>query len=563
MKKKTITEVDVSRFHGDLELGEKRKMVGTYDLGGGIVANYSVTQQKPTAHWLARGSVSLVDPRTGSVMKVRKRKRKGKEPLAADAEKPEEETGLGIDEGSAEKKKVFEDARISVNMNSLEPEAIRSEIAKKAKKLYNRNILQIRDSAEKAVPIADMSFALAVKVYEQSYLHRKVFSDDRRHTYQLFLAKNCECLPNKAIASISLNDVKEACRKIGDNWREYIKEAEKFLDYIFAMKRNSDCKNVFTEYLSRNPTEDKKAASRYRKAAANSDVLSESEERTLNQLILSDIGNGVLVGIALVKETCFSAKVVCGLKWNSVKTIENHPNAVLVSYRMDEIAGATHDYTFPVVGFGVKVLQERRTYLKGKGFSEKQIEEMYIASKADEPKEKLDDKVLTETSRNVLHNAGVGYAVLAGLREYQVGAGIALLQQTYRDRLETACGLIRDKAAVKFLMHRSLNNMLQANHYRAMTDETARYYFLTALERNKRCEDVIKRKRTIARQKIEGGEVITAMPENSKYRSRATFRLRLKPGQMVTVRTAHGCRVEARLKTVNKGKATEEEDIRD
>ena len=70
-----------------------------------------------------------------------------------------------------------------------------------------------------------------------------------------------------------------------------------------------------------------------------------------------------------------------------------------------------------------------------------------------DPKVKLEAKVLTEACRKVLKNDGVGYAVLAGLKEYQKGAGITLLQQTYRYRLETVCGLSEDQASVRFMMH--------------------------------------------------------------------------------------------------------------
>ena len=94
--------------------------------------------------------------------------------------------------------------------------------------------------------------------------------------------------------------------------------------------------------------------------------------------------------------------------------------------------------------------------------------------------------------------------------------------------------------------------MLQANHYRCLTDETAWNYLLTALERDKRFEDEVKPARLIKRRRIDTGEQITALAENSKRRNRATFHIRLKPGETAKVYTAHGCHVEIRTAPVTK-----------
>ena len=548
MKTKTVSETDISRYHGDVEWNEDGRMSGTYDLGNGIVAKYSASKQKSIARFCVRGTVSLPDPETGGVLKVRKRgnaaKGGGKDnssALGTDGLKERE------DEPTEDKMKTsFKDARVSFQMDSQEPDAIRNMIAVKARGLYNQNVLQILESAEKAIPVSEMSFALAVSLFKPAYLQARSKSEKMRHTYDLRLTKVCDLLSPKPVSKLSLNMVKELCKKLGERWREYIQEAESFLGFVFRTKRDSDNYNVFGEYLKRNPTEAKKNAINLQRETANSDILSTKEEQELNQIILSGIENGVLIGVALIKEACFSASTACELMWSDVIFVENSSNALRIRYRRDEIAGATHDYSFPLAGFGAEVLQRRRAWLQEQGFSDAKISKMCVVSAEKDPKVKLEAKVLTEACRNVLKNAGVGYAVLAGLKEYQKGAGITLLQQTYRYRLETVCGLSEDQAIVRFMMHESLANMLQANHYRCFTDETAWNYLLTALERDKRFEDEVKPARTIKRQRIDSGERITALAENSKRRNRATFRMRLNPGQVTKVYAAHGCRVEIR-----------------
>lgn len=555
MKTKTVTETDISRFHGDVEWNKDGSMSGTYDLGSGIIAKYSVSKQKSIAHYGVRGTVSLLNPETGAVLKVKVRGNtaKGREKDRSSAMDTDgSEARMMDDPGEGKKKLIIKDARLSIQLNSYDPEVIRKTIAVKARNLYNQNVLQILESAEKAVPVSEMSFALAVSVFKPAYLQERSKSESMRHSYDLRLTKVCDLLSPKPVSKLSLNMVKELCEKIGTNWREYIQVAESLLNFAFRTKRDSDNYNVFAEYLKRNPTEDKKNALYLQRVAANSDILSTDEERALNQKILFGIENGVLIGVTLVKEACFSASTACELMWSDVILVENSSNALRIRYRRDEIAGATHDYSFPLVGFGAEVLRRRRAWLQEQGLSETKISKMYVASDEEDPKVKLKSKILTESCRNILRNAGVGYAVLAGLKEYQKGAGITLLHQSYRYRLETVCGLKEDQAIVRFMMHESLVNMLQANHYRCLTDETAWDYLLTALERDKRFEDEVKPARTIKRQRIDSGERITALAENSKRRNRATFRMRLKPGETAKVYAAHGCHVEIRTAKITK-----------
>ena len=547
--------MDISRFHGDVEWNENGRMSGTYDLGNGIVAKYGASQQKGIARYCVRGTVSLLDPETGGVLKVRKRGNAandgGKDnssAMGADGLKVREE----VEPTEGKMKTSFKDARVAFQTDSQDPDAIRKMIAEKARGLYNQNVLQILESAEKAIPVSEMSFALAVSLFKPAYLQARSKSEPMRHTYDLRLTKVCDLLSPKPVSKLSLNMVKELCEKIGTHWREYVQEAELFLDFAFRTKRDSDTFNVFREYLKRNPTEAKKKALSLQRETANSDILSTKEELALNQKILSEIENGVLIGITLVKEACFSASEACELMWSDVLLVENSPNALRIRYRRDEIAGATHDYSFPLVGFGVEVLRRRRAWLQEQGFSEAKISKMYVASAEKDPKVKLEAKALTGKCRDVLKKAGIGYAAFARLKEYQKGSGITLLQQTFRYRLETVCGLSEDQAIVRFMMHESLANMLQANHYRCFTDETALDYMLTALERDKRFEDEVKPARTIKRQKIDSGERITALAENSKRRNRATFRIRLNPGQLTKVYATHGCHVEIRTVPITK-----------
>ena len=184
MKTKTVTETDISRFHGDVEWNKDGCMSGTYDLGSGIIAKYSVSKQKSIARYCVRGTVSLLDPETGAVLKVKIRgnaaKGRGKDRSSV-MDTDGSEASVVDESGEGKKKPVTKDARLSIQLNSRDPEAIRKTIAVKARNLYNQSVLQILESAEKAIPVSEMSFALAVSVFKSAYLQDRSKSEAMRH----------------------------------------------------------------------------------------------------------------------------------------------------------------------------------------------------------------------------------------------------------------------------------------------------------------------------------------------------------------------------------------------
>lgn len=550
MKKITTSEPDISCFHGDNSLDENGRMTGIYELEKGTFTKYSLSLQKPTAQYLVRGSISLLDPSTGTVMKVKNRKGITTKPSKYSETDSAAQKDNADEDSIGKKKAVIQDARITVLLKTDSPDALRKAIAEKSKDLNNRYLLLLLDSKEKSVPTDQMTLSTAILLLGDKYVQKCSSSAGMQHTRKLRLNRMAKLLPSKELGKLTLTAVRVACDELGGKWRTYVKEACDFLDYIFKMRRDAFGYNIFHEYLVRNPTVAKRNIQRLQKNAANSDILSQEEEKKLNQIISDGVSNGALIGILLVKEACFSAAEACALTWKDVLPIENAPDALIICYHRAEIAGATHDYSFPIVGFAVRILLKRKSWLIEQGFSEREILSLHVASSEQNPSIPLEPKALTAACRNLLHNAGVGYAELAGLQSYRQGAGITLLHKTFQHRVEDICCLKHDPAAVSFLQHKSLVNMLQANHYRCFTDATARNYLMTALRRDKRFENERRHANCVRKKKQGIGEQITVYPESSKYRTHAVFRIHLKPGQMVELSSPHGCFVA--VKDLNK-----------
>lgn len=542
LTKKAISATDLSRYHGDISLNEKGKMTGTYQLEENCVTKYSLNLQQLTSPYQVRGSISLLDPASGAILKVKDRSgiatKPSKKHKAID---DTQEDSSAETNNQAQSKSVIKDARVSVASNSSDPEELRKIISDKSRALCNRYQLLLLDSADKSVPTDQMTFSMAIALMSANYTKSSSKNPETQHRKELRLKRIANVLHEKKIGKVSLNDVKMACDELGSQWRTYVQEACRFLDFILQTRRDSSGYNVFSEYLRRNPARTKRNTQRLQKDASNSDILSLEEEKVLNQIISGGVDNGLLMGVLLIKEAGFSSTEACALTWKHVLPVADAPDALLIRYQRNEVAGAVHDYSFPITGFPVEILLARKNWLLNQGFSGEKIADMHVASAQKDPTIPLDPKVLTATCRNLLHNAGVGYSKLAGLTDYQQGAGITLLLQTFQHHLENACHLKDDPAAVLFLQHKSLVNMLQANHYRCFTDTTARHYLITALRRDKRFLKEVRHAKCIKQKKKQSGEQIEIIPESSKYRTHATFRVHLEPGQSVMISAPNGC----------------------
>ena len=519
---------DPSRFQGDKKLckhpstPKKFSMSGYYELDGGYMAKYSLTKQTPSARYPVRGSVALLDPLDGNILKAKTRKKNAV---------------LGTPKQQKE-------VRCAIDSTSEDDCILRQKIANAATRLLNDHILILTDSAEKAVAVSSMPFSLAVAIYADRYLNTKSKSPGVRHTRYLRLKKMASKLQNTPIEQLSQRTLKKACSEIGKAWREYVQESSSFLTFVYHSKRNCEVCNPFENYLNNHPTLHQRNVGKLQKSASNSDILSTAEEQTLNSELLAHPENGLYAGVSLIKDAHLSTKAACSLVWNDIIPIiplDTCADTVLVRYQRDEITGATHCYDFPIVGIGAKILLQRKEYLLSQGYSPDAIAHMPVVSADMCPKEKLAPAALTAACRHMLRHAGVGYATLAGLREMETGGGVNLLLRTYEVKLKERCNLQDDPSLCEFLMHKSLVNSVQAAHYRSFTDASALHMMQVALRRDKRYEQEKRPKKPIKRKKIAGGEQITALAPSSHHRSQTTFRLRLKPGQFVQLRSQYGC----------------------
>ena len=509
MNKKIPPPSDPSHFHGNKELDPSGHMSGTYVSPNGTICSYTINAQTPTARYPARGSVSLVDPRTGHIMNVKHTR-----------------------------------ATISINAPSTDAEVLRRLISDAATSLYNRYILRITDAAKKAFPASETSFALLLAQHQQTYLNRRTRSVGMAHRYASYLEHVAQFIGEKAVSRIPQTQITAIVNDLGPRWREHLQEAARFLDYVYDYRADSERANPFTRYLDRYSTDKVRTSSKQKqKQTGNTDVLSIAEERDLNRRIEAHIENGILIGIMLVKEGGLSSRDVCHLTWSDITPMPDHPDILLIALRRDNSAGATHDYTFPLMPFGSRILLQRLAWLRER-YSDEQIHRIPVASVEKDPAKRLDPSRLTADCRNVLHNCGIGYAALAGLQDLHTGAGIRMLLNTYKDRLEDACRLKNDPGLLAFMLHHSLTNLVQADHYRSFTDPTAQHMLYTVIHRDHRLDSPIPSRKQIKRKKHGcSGEQVVSLAPSAAALQHLTLTATIQPNGELKISAPTGLRI--------------------
>ena len=265
----------------------------------------------------------------------------------------------------------------------------------------------------------------------------------------------------------------------------------------------------------------------------------------MNREILDNIDRGEYIGLMLMKEAGLTAQAACQINWSDINLPDTEPDVAYVRYRRDDLAGATHDYSFPIVGFGAWVLRQRWAWVMARLPAGTKIENRPVVTETNSTVRRLSSKTLMTCCRRVMKGLGVGYAQMIGRKAGQHGAGVRMLNNTYKHRLESICGLSDSSAVVKFLQHIQLSNSVLADHYRSLTDETGRWYLTTALRKDRRFVENPQRKRNVRRERVDETEVTHIAPQDARYPTQATIKANLRDGEELVISAPHGLRISA------------------
>ncbi len=530
------------RYHEKLFLGMKQLndgvMKGLYKLGTtGCTASYSLVDQHSTkAQYAVRGTVSL-RTEDGSVAKLtpgaqkRNREEQYKQRSAVRranraSKKTENEEVTSYEDVIQENKPrsdIFDlSGRIAVKTK--DGENCRRAIADKAWALYHKHERQLI-GAPRLQRTEEMSYQAILYRDEREYINKAsktVSGQDKRRRR---LDKIARMLDDTPIEKLSERQMRTLSQELGKNWVEYYKDASALLEFALDKRHDGVGCDPFARYLERHAPRKEKDAAALQAEAIRQRTLTVAQDDALHAQILARPDNGALIGVALVRWAGLSSKDACELSLSAIQPMAEAPELMYIDYHIEENAGATHNYSFPALPQLTEIINARRAYLSEQGINENGLRAVSAES---DPTKALQPKTLTDTCRGVLIGLGV-----------ERSAGIGLLQESYRQNL-LDCGFLEDTGAYLFLRHMSLTNLVQADHYRSFTDDSARYYLATMLLRARPKVKLATKSTQISRAKHDGKFEISATPHTNKETVTLSGRAKFKKGQKITVFADHG-----------------------
>ena len=164
-------------------------------------------------------------------------------------------------------------------------------------------------------------------------------------------------------------------------------------------------------------------------------------------------------------------------------------------------------------------------------------------------KKPLNSKAIRDACRTAIIRAGFDSNKLSSVYGIKHGAGVRLLNNNLRYRLENECGLAEDTAAVSFLMGNSLQNDVTADHYRSFTCPEGQQYLYNALSRDTRFDNVdIDEDNIFIREDPDGYTEYTITPKSPQKIMSFKMKFKAKPGEVIYASARQGikCSISAK-----------------
>lgn len=439
------------------------------------------------------------------------------------------------------------------NAGQRQEDIIWQTVERAARKLARENAARLRAEWHRTDSLGALTLHQALDVYMTDYLTDRTSSGKLRVTYQNRLMSLAACLSERQIKDIRRVDLKRFCEQhCAENRAAYIEELDRFLKdtaHRLGMRVPTDAAEKYLTSLAVGSSNAERK--QMQRTAANADILPIRYEHKLDQMAWEHMGEPLWGATMLIKEGGLATEVICGLRIADIECTDNSEGKVFILYRRDGLASATQDYTFPLSPCGgmyiAKYIQLLRTQDDARS-----TEERYLFSSDMEGNIPLESTEVNAFIRKQLSGFLFGYAGQISLNEgLTISMGASLLRATREKHLREDCGLSGDSGALNFLLHRSMTNQVQANHYRAFTDETGREYLWRALQRDRHglpeaLEDAEKPKR-VSRAARENYDELRFPPQELYGDMLLIVHLsgELKEGDKIEVIAQEGCFLDA------------------
>lgn len=481
----------------------------------GILYDFSLREQRNNAY-LLRGSIAVIDPSTGRVLKIIGKRRD--DWIAKHPNQSPDTASRALD------------VRANVLLHSSDIEEVKKGIACAASKLYKKEVGLIIRAYGSVVTPATITPLLAVAKHADAYLKamHKRKSDSTFSTYRSSLSSIAAQLPGKPMCNINTKEVIDAfkaCKASKQSKKRF------FAFWAFCID-GSYCIGTNPVPI---PNANRRTASAMKKAVC-ADSMSPKQQDKFDELLLSR-SCGLHCGIALMRHGGFPANTATGFKWEDVIWGDDL-DYVRIQYFREGIVGATHNYTAPLFPTGALILRKRYEELK-KGFSEKQLLKMPIVSNASNPKKALNSALLLQYTKPLLRKVGFTDEEFKNISASGKGAVVSrILLNTYKQNLNTNCGLKDERGVAQFLEHLSLQGYTTDEYYTSFVAEESGVHLLNIL----RCLQPLSQisNKDSIKSLPQSKEEHILFPKDTRQRVGYVASLKLAPGEEVIIACPHG-----------------------
>lgn len=405
---------------------------------------------------------------------------------------------------------------------------IKKYIAEKAQSIFSEHAKHILLPGIGFVDKKTMPFAIAAEHFAQVFAREKYPKASERENKERIktLKTMCSLFPPTPICELSKNQVYDTIDKYGLSAND-VSLLNAFWNYLLN-KHAIACANPIDDHVKKKPSTKSLAAS-----AKSSGVLSiEQQDELFAALIASP--SGLACG-AMLELSGLSASEACEAKWKQIVFDKTRSDFVQLKIRRDDLAGATHNYTRPLLPTTSLVLRQQYTELLKKHSAAALAEYPIVSTDSGQP---ISPDHLRDYVVDILRDFKLS-AFSSGSKD----ATNQVLQRTYAYDLSVVCGLDQDIGSNEFLLGRKLSTVTD-DHYASYSSPTAqdRLYTILHVLAPEQPIDTPPDTKTPAGQTVH-----VFAPKTTREIAGAVIEIDLAPGEEIRLECPHGMEAHFRV----------------
>ncbi len=465
-------------------------------------------KNEPKYKPLYTGTVSVLDPASTKVM------------LSETAKRRMEEKGKPYKD-----KDIY--ASKKIHCDSADALKVANSILSKMESLICENKSQLDQALVKAMTPDQLTLPFAGEQYRYDFLrmtYPKASSEanNKRAQQLLRILSKFPMIPISELSTRTVNTVLKETKASDEVIRlchlfiEYLLQMRKYVGsnpFVLPSTRESNTKNVF-------------------KQQELGDAVFANMFRLLNKELLA-----INVVIALAASG-FPFEDIKPLTWRDIEFVTGYTDFAIVHIRRDYAAVSKHDFSRPMIPDSAEFV---RKFYKDLSTSKSAGE---LADTKIWP-DGVNNQIVNNEIRNLLVRAGFSGVFSAPGRpgEDQIEIPARILQTNYQRMLAAKCGLKDDPDTLSFLS----GIIYRSSTYTSYESHTSREAALRLYQILKPLSVEKKLDKKSGEHRSDGKAAFEAWPKTNHEAARVTGKIKLKPGQRLTVVSEHGAKGIVRI----------------